>query len=381
MELRLNWITLLNITGVIIGVFFCLIILGLKKGRKITRRFIAAFILMYSFELLNTVIYYSKLILVYPHLSRVFSQVYFTLGPLFYLYVKSLTEKHFKLKAVQLLHFLPFCLGVIYIIPFYIQSAEYKIQFYLNFPIRTDIGLQILLVSRFVQLFLYILFTIKLLGRHSIRITHSYSSIDKIHLTWIKFLVLMFIFGIILYLMAYFTLIFFPGISNIPLTILYICRPLIILFVGYKGLTQPEIFSDDDPTVHAGRYKQSTLTEEQAENYLAKLLEFMKKEKPFLKDNLTAKELAHQVGISYRHLSQIINEKLQQNFFDFINRYRVEEAKKLLAREKDKRNSILAIAYDAGFNSKTTFYTVFKKYEHRSPSQFIKENVPEVQQD
>lgn len=378
MDLRLDWITALNIIAVVIGFFFSLIILGYKKGRKTTRRLIAAFIMMYSFETFNTLIYHSRLVLIYPHLSRVFTQVYFTLGPLLYLYVKSLTQQNFKFKAAYLWHFLPFCLGVIYIIPYYIQSAEYKIQFLLNFPIQTDTGLQILLVSRFVQLFLYIFFTTKLLSDYSNKIKHSHSSIEAIRLDWIKCLLLLMAFAVFLYLIYYFCRIFFPPISNLPSTMLMICRPLIALFVGYKGLTQPEIFSEDEPTESPKKYKQSTLTQKQADAYLQKLLELMEKKRPYLNSDLTANELALQLGISYRHLSQIINEKLHQNFFDFINRYRIEEAKKRLVQNRDKNYSILAAAYDAGFNSKSTFNMVFKKYEHMSPSEFIRGTAPQT---
>jgi AraC-like DNA-binding protein len=368
----------LNIIAVVIGFFFSLIILGYKKGRKTTRWLIAVFIMMYSFETFNSFVYHSRLVLIYPHLSRVFTQVYFTLGPLFYLYVKSLTQQNFKFKTPYLWHFLPFCLGVIYIIPYYIQSAEYKIQFLLNFPIQTDIGLQILLVSRFVQLFLYIFFTIKLLSDYSNKIKHSHSSIETIRLDWIKCLLFLMAFSLFLYLLYYFCRIFFPPISNLPYTILMICRPLIALFVGYKGLIQPEIFSEDIPIELPQKYKQSTLTQKQADTYLHKLLELMEKKKPYLNSDLTANELAMELGVSYRHLSQIINEKLHQNFFDFINRYRIEEAKKRLVQKKDTDYSILATAYDAGFNSKSTFNMVFKKYEHMSPSEFIKGTVSQA---
>jgi len=86
-----------------------------------------------------------------------------------------------------------------------------------------------------------------------------------------------------------------------------------------------------------------------------------------------------QVDIGPRHLSQVINENLNRNFFDFVNRYRVEEAKKLLINLDKSRNSILDVAFDSGFNSKSSFNMIFKKYTAMTPSQFRKKHMEDRQ--
>jgi AraC-like DNA-binding protein len=172
----------------------------------------------------------------------------------------------------------------------------------------------------------------------------------------------------------------------------------VIYVLGYKGIRQPEIFaatdarggsanilppadqssgpalqdtslkvSEDDQN---GKYRKSALTGEQAEKILARLVNVMEHDKPYLEMGLTLHMLADKLEVSPHHLSQVINEKLDKSFFDFVNEYRVGEAKKALADSESDRFSILGIAMEAGFNSKSAFYTAFKKYTGMTPSQF-----------
>ena len=96
----------------------------------------------------------------------------------------------------------------------------------------------------------------------------------------------------------------------------------------------------------------------------------MESEKPHLDSDLTLPKLADHLQIPPHHLSQIINESLKQNFFDFVNGYRVEEAKQLLLDPEKSSFTVLAIAEEAGFNSKTVFNTAFKKGTGKTPSAF-----------
>ncbi|MBC7910399.1 MAG: helix-turn-helix domain-containing protein, partial [Pyrinomonadaceae bacterium] len=125
------------------------------------------------------------------------------------------------------------------------------------------------------------------------------------------------------------------------------------------------------------RYEKSTLTQERAERSLSRLREVMLAEKPFTDSELTLPKLAGRMGISAHHLSQIINERLNQNFFDFINAHRIEEAKRRLFDPKKKHLSILGIAEEVGFNSKSTFNAAFKKHTGMTPSEWRKSSPPQ----
>ena len=118
------------------------------------------------------------------------------------------------------------------------------------------------------------------------------------------------------------------------------------------------------------RYENSTLSPEQARVYAGQLIQVMALEQPFLDQNLTLQCLADRLSILNRHLSQVINEHLDQNFSDFVNGYRVETAKKWLCDPHKRYLTIEAIAQDAGFSSRSAFYNAFKKHVGMTPIQF-----------
>ena len=99
----------------------------------------------------------------------------------------------------------------------------------------------------------------------------------------------------------------------------------------------------------------------------------MRETKPFLNAGLNIDELAGMVGSNRHHLSQVLNERLQNSFYDYINHLRVEEAKILLTEPARASHKIASIAYDAGFNSLSTFNDVFRKSTGTTPSQFRKQ--------
>ncbi|MEW8468085.1 MAG: helix-turn-helix domain-containing protein, partial [Candidatus Thiodiazotropha sp.] len=118
------------------------------------------------------------------------------------------------------------------------------------------------------------------------------------------------------------------------------------------------------------KYRKSVLDSEMAGMLLSELKSYMAREKPYLDNTLTLPQLSRQLDIPPHYLSQVINERLKQNFFDFINRYRVDDAKQHLDNPEQAGKNILAIALDSGFNSKSAFYTAFKKHTGMTPTQF-----------
>jgi AraC-like DNA-binding protein len=101
----------------------------------------------------------------------------------------------------------------------------------------------------------------------------------------------------------------------------------------------------------------------------------MNSEKMYLANDLSLPKLAKRMEASCNESSFVINELYGDNFYNFVNKYRIEEAKMLLLSEKYNRLNILGIAYESGFNSKTTFNTTFKKYTGVSPTDFVKSNI------
>ena len=120
------------------------------------------------------------------------------------------------------------------------------------------------------------------------------------------------------------------------------------------------------------KYEKSGLSDKLAIQYVESLQRLMEEEKPYLNPDLSLPALAEQVGISKHYITEALNNKLQKNFFQFINEYRVEEAKRLIQQAKEHEN-LLQVAYASGFNSKTTFIKYFKNMVGTTPSKFRNE--------
>ena len=139
--------------------------------------------------------------------------------------------------------------------------------------------------------------------------------------------------------------------------------------VVYKGLKQPRIFSgiEEKP-----KYAEQKLTSFDNERYVEQLTTYMENEKPYLIPSLSLNDLAGKLLMSPRTLSQVINGSMNQNFFDFVNSYRIEEAKRILLDPSSQHETILEILYEVGFNSKSVFNSAFKKHADATPTQFRK---------
>ncbi len=369
----MDWTTIFNIIGFSNGLFLSFIILRYKKGNKTTTRWLAALIGVLSLFVAILVMNVTHFYLKFPHLIRSLTPLYFALGPFLFFYVKALTNERLSLKKSYWFHFFPFALQIIYNIPFYLKSAEFKINFYRYFLIHPDRGYQVSMLLKFVHPFIYLLWTIGLLKRHSAEIKESFASLEKVKLDWLRGLVIAVASALAAYFMfALLRMYTYNEVFLIELRkIFYVSGSVLIYFLGYKGFTQPDILLEKGKKTSV-KYSHSTLAQEQASKYQRDLLSFMESEKPHLESDLTIKSLAARVRIPYFHLSQVINERLHQNFFDFINRYRVEEAKTMLNRNKKRRKvTILFIAYECGFNSKPSFNRAFKKHTGMTPSQFL----------
>jgi AraC-like DNA-binding protein len=143
----------------------------------------------------------------------------------------------------------------------------------------------------------------------------------------------------------------------------------VIYMVSFAVIRQSILFQTEKSSK---KYEKSSLTPEIQDNTLKKLQELMQNEKPFLKSDFSLPYLAQQLHISPHHLSQILNEQLKQNFFEFMAQYRIEEAQKLLQKPDNQQFKIEEIAEMVGYNSKSAFNTAFKKIVGQTPSEFKK---------
>lgn len=353
--------TLLYI-GATQGFVLAFVLLTLPRGNVQANRILAAILIIFSGSIaVHTLSHGSRVMNSLPH-SAVITIVFLLFGPLFYFYAKILTTQTLSFAKRAYIHFLPFLICLLLSLPFLFKSAPAEGPH----PV-----FEIISVFVVIHVLSYMAVIFKMLRDHSKTIQNAFSSIDRINLNWLRFLIIGFT---ITWLVA----LFFDAqaVESNGWDYVWLLVSLFMYWIGYKGLRQPEIFSGafdrpyPDTEAATTKYRKSTLTPELGEMYLKKLQVYMKSEKPYLNCDLTLPELANNLSISVHHLSQVINENLQQNFFEFINSYRVEEAKRLLGDPENHNIKIASIAFDTGFNSISAFNAAFKKHAKMTPSVF-----------
>ena len=146
---------------------------------------------------------------------------------------------------------------------------------------------------------------------------------------------------------------------------------------SFYAIQQPVIFGQEVRIIDeeengkgTEKYVKSGLKDKQAEVYLKKLISVMDTERSYLNRNLSIQDLSELTGIPRHHITQVLNENHGKNFFTFINEYRVQEVISRFGDPKNNNFTILAIAFDAGFNSKTTFNSIFKIQIGMTPSEY-----------
>ncbi len=369
-----NFIIVVLLLGAVQGVFLALLLLN-KHGNKTANRFLALLMISYSAFIAESAITGTEVSIQFPHLLGLSVGVIFLFGPLHYLYALSLISSGFNFSKKQLLHFIPFAsFYLYYLFPFYLRSGEYKITFIQNMNLYGPSPALIFFNwAKILQGIAYMIVTLILLKKYSRRIKDCFSSLEKINLDWLRYITVMTTaVWVLVFILNFLELVGLTSSIGVPIPF---STAILIYIMGYLGLRQPEIFSGMAEAKELKKYERSGLTQEKAQALLDKLIHLMETEKPFTDCNLKLSQLAHMLSITPNYLSQVINEKLQQNFFDLVNRYRIEEAKKLMMDSSQQHFTLLSIAYDVGFNSKSAFNTSFKKHTRMTPSQFKKSSL------
>lgn len=315
----------------------------------------------------------------HPWLINLYISLLFLNGPFLYLYVKAITNSEYKLGASIFWHLIPFILFTLYLNIFF--TARDILTNTNSFHVDAEIDLPLPYFIFFILLALsvpfYIILSVRLLHKHKKIIAENFSDLKKRTLLWLRILII--ILGIVWIILA--SIIFIHHVlllfsDSFCINGLFITLSVFIVIAGYFGLYQPQIFTSQNTLVSAvieekeKPYSGSSLKEDNKQQYLAILNEYMNNDKPFLNSQLTLQQLAIEVNIPLHHLSRIINEHFNQNFFDYINQFRVNEFIRRLPDPKYSNYSLLAIAFDCGFNSKTTFNRYFKKAIGLTPSQY-----------
>lgn len=376
------------------GVFLALAILNVRSGNVVALRLLALITVTFAADLGVDFLKVTQYLVEFPRLIFIEAVTSFLYGPLTYLYVRALTAKStFHFSTRTLAHFLPFAASIVLLVPFYFVSDENLLaSIYTDADVDPGIGLWamgglFIFIFPIPQIAVYFILAVRKLIEHGRSIREQFSSIQRISLVWLRNLLTAFCILYVLYFIG--TVLSGVFLSNDTLEKLLNLATIVVIYsIGYMGLRQPQIFSQESdevtpvdtlPAASPKKYQKSALDAETSRLLYKELEAYMAHEQPWLDNTLTLTQLAAALEMSSNYLSQIINEQTGKNFFDFINSHRVEKAKALLSSPTDTRANILTVAMDSGFNSKSAFYDAFKQHAGMTPGQYRKsaESLPD----
>lgn len=384
------------------GLFAAFVLLT-KKHKQTADRLLVAWLMLICFKFL--------ILLLYDEYGEFFDVQFSTgfiplsFGPFLYLYTKHITDEDARFGMRDLLHAAPFFIMTGFYFAFFQDRVDFSDYKYL---IKDEyLGVRILYAGvYFASIFTYTALTYRLLYRYRKSMVNKFSfETEKNQLKWLYFTA-----GLITATFSfYFSVGLVNAINGRPIVdsefMANIGLTVMTFSVSYFGIKQQALFrnreiylqseavsgSGKEPNTEkeAGhsapyaqikgeekeKYKRSGLKEGDAEVYLQRLLAFMEQEKPYLDAELTIYDLSAKINISKHHLTQILNNHLGKNFFTFINEYRIDEVKRKLADPAFDHLTILGIAFDCGFNSKSSFNNIFKQYTGFTPSEYKKQIV------
>jgi AraC-like DNA-binding protein len=370
------------ISGIFLS-FFIVFLLLTKKQKALSDKILTIWLTIIGIHLLG--FYFNQLGYweIYPHLIGTTAPFPLLHGPMLFLYTFYSLRNDRKIRAVDYLHFAPVVTSYLYMSYFFFfYSAQEKrmldngeIQDYRVFAI-------LLLIAILISGLSYSLLSYRLTIKHQHKIDKYFSYSEGIHIKWLRNCILsiglVFLSATIIYILRdAFGVQFSFNVDYI----IYLIIIGFVFYIGYFGIKQENIFTNNPVSENSGtekpeptkKYQNSGIGKDVATGLYQNLLKTMVAEKPYLDAKLSLSGLAQLLEISPNQLSQIINQEAHVNFHDFVNNYRVEEF--IQNAKKNINFSLLALALDSGFNSKSSFNTIFKKQKGLTPSQYLSKQV------
>lgn len=356
-----------------------------KKDKSINDKLLMAWVCLFALHFSMPFFIERKLFFHEFYWGFIFGVIIITHMPFLFVYTQSLVQKNFRFSIGNLWHFVFVIVFILTLLPAFMLGKDAYLELIHG---KHDITYQVfipMITFLFCQVYFLIRTIISLL-RHQYTIKTEFSYNKAIDLTWIKRIVYGFASILLLYFLS-FALVSLKLISLLVMDyIILVVNMLLFFYTAYSGYNQKIIFTPEvlksNPQNENSRQKasieDSTQTEikngyESAGNAskLKELLDLMEHQKPYLEQELTIGQLALELQMHVHQLSKMLNEDLNKNFFEFVNEYRVSEFKELATDPKNKNISILGLAFDAGFSSKSTFNRFFKSTTGITPSAYM----------
>ena len=367
-------IEIISWVGAFQGILLVLLLMS-RDNNKNANRTLALFIVIITLDCLEPIIFKKgKDGLLFKIWEFLWGGLVFLHGPLLFLYVKKMTTGSPTFLKADLKHYsLPILYYSILLTTFISPWTDSAMK----------VGTVVMYELFFLHLMVYSAASLHRIKNYQAPIHQADSMPNQIDLQWLKMLL---VTTLCLYFTSFVTAqlqIIDPDLEARPwhLTIQFLLA-FIMYAISYKSITQPQIFFPATQNATNGvakeKYRSSSLDLENALRIQEKLNIYMKERKPYLDPNLSLEILSRQIGESRYHVSQVINDRFKLKFSDYVNNYRVEEFKLLMLKPGRRKPTVEALAQLSGFNSKTSFHTVFKKITGKTPSKFYRETVDTI---
>ncbi len=354
-----------------------------RENRKDRDTFFAfAVLLCFSVNILDHLLRplpeYKNIIYPILYLTR---NIYYITGPVLLIYTNSLLHKDAKKIRLFLIHLIPFIIWVLLSFLFsdhffrfnqrMMKGAIFTVS---NSPVKENMNIlaSIRVLGAFISPAIYGILILLEIKKHKQRVKEFYSeSNTRNTLSWLSVLIgSMVILSLVYLVLEIYARVLNTPPSRNPVRVLSIFPVVFIFYFAYfsRGQSIPKDIKSDFQTT---KYKNSTLSASEITKIYNNLINSMNKDKYFLEPDITLDDIADKINVTKHNLSQVINTKTGGNFYNFINKYRVEEFKTSIKLNTYPNFTLIAIALECGFRSSSSFYSVFKKITGTTPKQFM----------
>ncbi len=371
--------SLISIVSLIIVLLFCLFsvfLLTVKTKKKLSNRLLAGFLIVTSIDI--SVFFYHDFIDFPIWVEMLRMRLSSFKDPLLFLYILSVIYSDFKLKPKHLLLAIPWLTIILILFPnFFMVGKNAQTAFVENYTNTFEFKI-INNINNLLEI-AYIIAQAYYLIRFRKLLLENYTGKEAFYnYHWLKQLIIFILIGQFLTIIKGYVR--DSGQFDDATTNAFRLGLLIfVLFIGlwliFKALIAPKLFRGIGVNL---KLSKEIISEDQIDTSqihceeINKLKQIMETNEPFLDASLTINKLSRQLNMSSRELSVLINQELNQHFFDFINAYRIEKAKNILKDSSQKKLTVLEILYEVGFNSKSSFNTAFKKHTGTTPTNYRK---------
>jgi AraC-like DNA-binding protein len=389
-------IEVLMLLGAGQGLLLAVGLVGKRSRSQAADFLLAAVLLIAAYQLFVFALMMSGNII--PHLLALTETgfpISFLIGPLYYMYVRSLLEGRLRFRFYDVLHIGPCVYMINRSLPFFLSHNAIKIGYiqsvYLtNTPGQLSAQVLFNVWFNLIQMALYFFLAYWSIFRREQDVRQSSSNAGTVeYLADLRKLTIGYGVYVLGFGVTATSLSFLKSYGILVDAIWNLAKSGFIYVIGYQALTRkfplvesstrhenrlaerPDIVDDTLPSAfEAGseKYRRSGLSPEQARHYFARLCELMETREIYTDSDLRLSNLAEQLSITPNQLSQIINQQASKSFYDFVNAYRINHAKHLLKKHPDK--TVLDIALAVGFGNKATFNRVFKQHTRTTPTGF-----------